>query len=326
MLPQRRLGASELDVSVLSLGSWRTYEVIPREQAIAVLQAAREAGIDFLDDARYDDETGTAPLRTGWSEVLFGELLRGAGWPRDEVILANKLWWEFWPEQSAADELDGSLGRMGFDMIDLAYSAQLPEGLELADAVEQIGGLIASGKLRAWGVLNWDAAEITEAARVAGELGVPPPCAAQLAYSLVYRESVEGSDRTAAMLDAGVSVVASATLAGGALSGKYREPEAQGRLTDRLDDPHLRAALEAATPLANLAERLDTTPAALAYAFALANPSVASVLFGATRPEQITENVAAVELLERLGADELAELRSIGLQSDGLEADVILGE
>jgi L-glyceraldehyde 3-phosphate reductase len=313
MLPHRRLGSSDLEVSVLSLGSWRTYEVIPREQSLAVLHAAREAGIDFLDDARYNDETGTAPIKTGWSEVLFGELIRKAGWPRDELVVANKLWWEFWPEQSAADELDGSLGRMGFDVIDLAYSESLPEGLELADAVEQIGGLIASGKLRAWGVLNWDAGEIAEAARIALEKGLPPPCAAQLRYSLVDREWVDGPGRRAAIEAARVSIVASATLTGGALSGKYRDPTARGRLTDQLDDPRLGAALAAAAPLADLAERLETTPAALAYAFALADSSVASVLFGATQPEQIAQNVAAVELVERLEPDDLAELRAIGL-------------
>jgi L-glyceraldehyde 3-phosphate reductase len=312
MLPHRRLGSSELDVSVLSLGSWRTYETIPRDQALSVLRAARDGGIDFLDDARYDDETGTAPMKTGWSEVLFGELLRASGWPRDEVTIANKLWWEFWPEQSAADELDRSIGRMRLDRIDLAYAAPLPEGLEVADAVDQIGGMIASGKLRAWGVLNWGADEISEAARVAREAGIPPPCAAQLPYSLVRRDDVEDPGRRAAMEAAEVSVVASAVLAGGALSGKYLRPQAEGRLAGRLGDAQVRPALDAAPSLARLAERLHTTAAALAYAFALSDPSVASVLFGATRPEQIEQNVAAVALLERLDADDLAALRRIG--------------
>src|SRR5262245_24793503 len=112
-LEHRPLGASGLEVSALSLGSWRTYERLSREEGVAVLKAAREVGIDFLDDARYDDETGRAPLPTGYSEVVFGEILRASGWPRDEVLVSNKLWWEFWPEQSAAQELDASLGRMG---------------------------------------------------------------------------------------------------------------------------------------------------------------------------------------------------------------------
>ena len=125
-MERRALGSSGMRVSALSLGSWRTFERIPRETGIAVMEAAREAGIDFLDDARYDDETGTAPIPTGYSEVVFGELFRAAGWKRDEVVVANKLWWEFWPEQGPAEELDGSLGRMGFDHLDLVYSPSRP--------------------------------------------------------------------------------------------------------------------------------------------------------------------------------------------------------
>src|SRR5215469_9560474 len=102
-MPRRALGSSDLDVSVLSLGSWRTYERVSREQGLAVMRAAREAGITFLDDARYNDETGTAPIATGYSEIVFGELFRAAGWKRDKVVVANKLWWEFWPAQTAAE-------------------------------------------------------------------------------------------------------------------------------------------------------------------------------------------------------------------------------
>src|SRR6476661_620112 len=151
----RALGASGIDVSVLSLGSWRTFERIPREQGLAVMHAAREQGIAFLDDARYDDETGNAPLETGYSEIVFGELFRAAGWNRDEVVVANKLWWEFWPRQSAAQELDGSLARMRLDHLDLVYAAEPPDELPIADVVGAVSELIAAGKTRAWGVLNW---------------------------------------------------------------------------------------------------------------------------------------------------------------------------
>jgi aryl-alcohol dehydrogenase-like predicted oxidoreductase len=118
-LDPRPLGSSAIEVSALSLGSWRTYERLPAETGIAILRAAREEGISFFDDARYNDETGRAPLPTGYSEVVFGNLVRGAGLRRDDVVLANKLWWEFWPGQSAAAELDASLGRVGFDYVDL---------------------------------------------------------------------------------------------------------------------------------------------------------------------------------------------------------------
>ena len=79
--------------------------------------------------------------------------------------MANKLWWEFWPEQSAADELDGSLGRMGLDHIDLIYTMQPPEGLSIADLVAEVAGLVASGRARAWGVGNWTAEALDRSRR-----------------------------------------------------------------------------------------------------------------------------------------------------------------
>src|SRR3984885_2150446 len=113
-MQRRPLGSSGLEVSRLSLGSWRTFERIPRDDALAVMQSAREHDFNFLDDARYNDETGSAPIPSGYSEVLFGELFRAAGWDRADTVVSNKLWWEFWPEQTAAAELGGSLARMGF--------------------------------------------------------------------------------------------------------------------------------------------------------------------------------------------------------------------
>ena len=81
-LAHRPLGTSGLEVSVFALGSWRTYERIPREAGVAVLQQARASGIDFLEVARYNDESGTAPIPTGYSEVVFGEVFAASGWPR----------------------------------------------------------------------------------------------------------------------------------------------------------------------------------------------------------------------------------------------------
>jgi aryl-alcohol dehydrogenase-like predicted oxidoreductase len=184
-LPHRPLGSSAMEVSLFALGSWRTFERIPHEQGLAVMRAAREAGITFLDDARYNDETGNAPVRTGYSEILFGQLFRETGWVRDKVVVSNKLWWEFWPEQDAAAELDGSLGRMGLDYIDLIYSMPPPDGLTIAQLVAQVAALISSGRARAWGVGNWPADQLTEAVQAARDLGAPLPAAAQLPYSLV---------------------------------------------------------------------------------------------------------------------------------------------
>src|SRR6516164_6418961 len=220
-LSPRPLGSSGMDVSALSLGSWRTFEHLRAETGVAILRAAREEGISFFDDARYDDETGRAPIPTGYSEVLFGELFRGAGVRRDEVVVANKLWWEFWPEQSAAAELDGSLARMGFDHVDVIYANPPPDGLAVADIVAAVGGLLDTGKARAWAMVNWPAGPCGAAVAAAATEGVAPPCAVQLPYSLVRRSWVQDPAMKAALRAAGAGVVASFCLEGGVLSGKY---------------------------------------------------------------------------------------------------------
>ena len=311
-LRPRPLGSSGMTVSAMSLGSWRTFEHLPPETGAAILAAARDEGINFFDDARYNDETGRAPLPTGYSEVLFGELFRSAGVRRDEVVVANKLWWEFWPEQSAAAELDGSLARMRFDHVDLIYANPPPGDLAVADMVAAVGGLLDSGRARAWAVVNWQAGPFAEAVAAAAGLGVAPPCAAQLPYSLVRRSWVEGTEMTEALHAAGAGVVASFCLEGGVLSGKYLSGAATGRAAAALADPRAVPAVAAAGELAALAASAGTTAAALALAFPFTNPGVASVLFGATSPGQLRANCAAAGLLDRLSPGDIARLRQIG--------------
>jgi len=312
-LSPRPLGSSGVDVSALSLGSWRTFEHLPAETGVAILRAAREEGISFFDDARYNDETGRAPIPTGYSEVLFGELFRGAGVRRDEVVVANKLWWEFWPGQSAAAELDASLQRMRFDHVDLIYANPPPAGLEVADLVADVGGLVAAGKARAWGLVNWPAGLCGQAVAAAASLAIAPPCAVQLPYSLVQRSWVEDAEMRQAVAAAGAGVVASFCLAGGVLTGKYRSGPAAGRAAGTLTEPWAAPAVAAAGELAGLAVDLDTTAAALALAFPFTNPDVTSVLFGATSPQQFRANCAVTGLWDRLGPEDIGRLRRIGL-------------
>jgi aryl-alcohol dehydrogenase-like predicted oxidoreductase len=259
------------------------------------MHAARERGINFLDDARYNDETGTAPIPTGYSELLFGELFRAAGWRRDDAVVANKLWWEFWPKESAAQELDGSLSRMGFEYVDLIYANPPPDDLPVAEMVASVGELVKAGKARSWGIVNWHPAPFLDASRAAAAQGIPQPCAAQLPYSVVAREWVESAEMNVALAASGAGVVASFVMAGGVLTGKY-DAGGTGRAAHELEDPRFTAARWCGRRLRALGVQLGTSPAALAIAFVLANPAVASVLFGATSPEQIAENARALAL------------------------------
>jgi L-glyceraldehyde 3-phosphate reductase len=312
-MPMTALGRSDLQVSRLALGSWRTYERISRDQGVRVMRAAREAGINFLDDARYNDETGHAPLPTGYSEVVFGELFRAAGWRRDEVVVSNKLWWEFWPDQSPAQELAGSLARMGLDHVDLIYSSALPDGVGVEDAVGMITGLIRAGAARAWGTFFWSPEQMERAWQIAERDGLPGPVATQPPYSLVRREVVDDPAMRRLAADRGVAIVASYTLAGGILTGKYDEDPGAGRATGMIDQPQWASAVAAGRELAALARDIGEDPASLAMAFALLDPSVTTVLFGATRPEQVSANLGAIALAERLTPGERDPLAAVGV-------------
>ena len=163
----------------------------------------------------------------------------------------------------------------------------------------------------AGGAPGREPAEHARAALIATEQGVPPPCVAQLPYSLTVREYVEGHDAVDAFNVSGAAVVASFALYGGVLTGKYDGRSESGRMAARVQDPELAPVLRAARALCALAAKLDASPAALALAFALANVRVAAVLFGTTSAEQLVENTHAVALLDRLSPADLAELRAI---------------
>lgn len=309
----RILGNSSIQVSCFSLGSWMTYEFMAEEDALAVMRAGIEQGINFLDDARYDDRTGHAPIKTGYSEVLFGRLLRAGGWKRQELIIANKLWYEFYPEQSAAQELEGSLGRLEMDYLDLVYCETPPAGLSIRQMVQDVNDLIKSGKLRAWGVLNWSVEQIAEAHRVVVAEGLTPPCAAQLPYSLLHRLPIETDEARKVFRDANVSIVASYSLYGGLLSGKYSsEEKIRGRFQEQeIEEMNARGLVERVNRVTRIAEELGCSPAQLALAYCLENELVASVLFGATKVSQVQDNLGALDVLPRLAPQVMTELRKL---------------
>ncbi len=281
------------------------------------MKAAREAGISFLDDARYNDETGQAPIPSGYSEIVFGELYRAAGWRRPETVISNKLWWEFWPDESPAQELAGSLSRMGLDYVDLIYSEVPPDGVPLDEAVGMITDLISAGAARSWGTLNWPPALMEQAWQHAERAGVPGPVATQPPYSLVKRDVVEDPEMARVTAERGIAIVASYALAGGVLTGKYaRNPDA-GRASGQLGQPRYERAAAAGAMLSELAAELGRDPAQLAMAFALVNPSVSVLLFGATTPEQVASNAGALAVADSLTAAEIERLRGVG--ADGAD-------
>ena len=278
-----------------------------------MLQAARAGGIDFLEVARYNDESGSAPIPTGYSEVVFGEVFRGVGLAaRGGHDRRPSCGGSSGPGRRPSRSSTASLERTGLERFDFVSCDPPPPELPMADVVGRGRRARSRGRVRAWGIVNWPAERVAEAGRVARELGVAPPCAAQLPYSLVARDWVEGPEMTEALLSCGAKVVASYVLAGGILSGKYATG-ASGRMAGEVDAPQWEGAVRAARELAALAAEVGTTPAVLAMAFVLTNSLVATILFGATSPQQIRENVAAADAVAALTESQLERLRAIGV-------------
>lgn len=310
----RTLGHSGLSVSALSLGSWNTFEYMPEPEALRVMTAAVAAGINFLDDARYDDTSGKAPLKTGYSEVVFGNLLRAGGFKRDDLVIANRLWFEFFPAESLEAEVDGSLSRIGIDCFDLVFCYTLPDSLRPGDLVAQLAELVATGKIRHWGPANWPVELLTECCDIALGTGAPLPTAAMVPYSLLNRTYVENDGMQAICREQRIALVASFALQGGLLTGKYNGP--QNPATMRRDAAAIDAlradgTLDKTARFVALAQEAGHSPTQLALAYCLKHPLVASVLFGATSVAQLNENLGALQAVSAFDDDLMARLETI---------------
>lgn len=313
-MENRKLGNSDLNVSAFSLGSWLTYEFMDELEALAVIESGLSAGINFLDDARYDDRTGQAPLKSGYSEVIFGQLLRKGGWQRADLIIANKLWLEFYPEQSLEEELNGSLERLQMEHLDLVYCAPPPASLPLVNLLKELDNLIKTGKLRYWGVLNWTVEQLAQAHQIAVTEGLPTPCAAQLAYSLLSKSPVEDKENIAIFEANRIGIVASYTLQGGLLTGKYNRNTAalNSRFKPQeVENMRQKGLLQKVEQVIQIARSLDCTPSQLALAYCLKNRQVASVLFGAKSAQQVKANLRALEILPQLNSEVLNKLQAL---------------
>jgi aryl-alcohol dehydrogenase-like predicted oxidoreductase len=305
----RRLGDSEIEVSVVGLGCNNFGRRLDLDRTAAVLEAALDAGITLFDTADvYGD---------GNSERLMGEVLEGR---REEFVLATKFGWELSGAEGAPDAargsrdyirwaIEGSLQRLRTDWIDL-YQYHHPDGTTpLEETLAALDELVREGLVTAIGCSNFSADQLEEAERISRERGLSRFVTLQNEYSLLQREIEAEVAPLCERLN--VSVLPYFPLASGLLSGKYRrgEPGPEGsRLASsgKAGSDEQFDVIEALEAFAGArgAGILDVAIAGLA-----AQPAVASVIAGATRPEQIKANVAALSW--EPSEDDLAELDRI---------------
>ncbi len=203
---------------------------------------------------------------------------------------------------------------MGLDHVDLIYAIHPPPELSIETVVEQVAGLIDSGRARAWGTGMWTAAQHHAALDICERTGTPAPCAAQMATSLVDHAGPDDPAMRHAFDRGPIGLVASYVLAGGTLTGKYDRGES-GR-ADHDANPVIERGKRLAAGVAALATDWAVPPSHVAFAYAFQHPSLATVLFGSSSPEQLRENVDAWATFERLDNDQLAAVRQLAETDD----------
>lgn len=307
-IARRRIGTTGPEVSVLSLGSWHTYDRMDFHDAVELVARAVHAGINFFDVGVYGGRDATGVVRYSYTDVLFGRMIEKAGVARADYVLSEKLWLEGWPARSLGEQLDRALDRVGTDYADFAVLGDIrTDDLDMHALVHELGELVAGGRLRAWGVNNWSVRDLRGAHDIAVAESLPGPQMAQLKYSLCRRSIPDGAPFRELFAETGISLQASDVFEGGLLAGRRGSDRMAGR-----DPGGLRAAIEAVVPRVEaVAAELDATPAQVSIAFCLTHPSITTVLFGASRIAQLEENIAALGLLERSGdviRDRVADL------------------
>lgn len=314
----RRLGRSGLKVSVLSFGSWVTFgPQLDTGLARDCLAAAYEGGMNFFDNAEV--------YSGGKSEKIMGEALAQLAWPRHSYVVSTKFFWGINEGVNTRNTLnrkylhqaiDASLERFGLDFLDLVFCHRADPDTPIEETVWAMHDMVASGKALYWGTSEWTADEIRAAWLIADRHHLHKPVMEQPEYNLFNRRKVE---REYARLyeDIGLGLTTWSPLASGLLTGKYLEgvPEGSratlkgyGWLKDRLTDP---AANDKVRAFGKVAAELGCSMAQLALAWCAANPNVSTVITGASRVDQVQENLGALDVLPRLTPDVLARINEI---------------
>ncbi|WP_131738828.1 aldo/keto reductase [Actinomadura roseirufa] len=294
--PRRRLGVDGPEVPLLALGSWNTWDRMDREDAAALVRSAVDRGVNLFDVAHYNFGPHAENAVT---DVLFGEAVREAGVAREDYLLCGKLWlWEY-PASSFAEQMKVSLGRIGTDHADLVVVGDFMERPDLRAVIADVAELVRAGRFAAWGVNNWSAGDVLFACRFAAAEGLVPPSFAQLKYSLARRSVPEGEPWGGLFAGEGLGLQASDVLEGGILAGRLNPERKIGA-----DPGGIRDRIRAAFPeVERIAADFGATPAQLAIAYTLTHPAVANVLVGVSRAEQLEDNLAALGLAARHGAE-----------------------
>jgi voltage-dependent potassium channel beta subunit len=316
----RTMGESGLRLSALGLGGWTTFggSVTEHETVRAILLRAFEAGVNLFDIADV--------YARGESERAMGKVLGEL--PRHELVITSKVFWPMSDDvndrglsrKHVMESIDKSLKRIGTDYLDVYFCHRFDETTPVEETLRAMDDLVRQGKVLYWGTSEWTGAQLRDVHERADRLRCHAPRVEQPQYSLLARDRVE-ADVAPAAREAGMGLMAWSPLASGLLTGKYDEGLPPASRLARIDwlDEQLRTpeAVERVKAFKQLADEAGCTRAQLALAWCAARPGVSSVLTGATRLEQLEENLGAAAV--RL-SPELAERCEAIFPADGRSA------
>ena len=314
----RRLGGTGLKVSVLSFGSWVTFgPQLAGSLAEECLSAAHDAGVNFFDNAE--------AYSGGESERIMGEAIANLGWARHSYVLSTKVFWGLHSNVNMRNTLnrkylsqaiDGSLERMGLDFVDLVFCHRPDPETPIEETVWAMSDIISAGKALYWGTSEWSADQIRTAWDIADRHHLHKPVVEQPQYNLFWRVRVE-QEYAALYDDIGLGLTTWSPLASGVLSGKYLDGIPEGSrgslpgyewLRDMLTNEDRNAKVR---ELASVADELGCTLSQLSIAWCAKNPHVSSVITGASRVEQVRENMGALEVIPQLTDDVLERIATL---------------
>ncbi len=314
----RRLGQAGLKVSVLSFGSWVTFgPQLDDDLAMSCMTAAHDAGVNFFDNAE--------AYAGGESEVIMGRVLKKLGWARKSYVISTKLFWGLSEDVNMSNTLnrkylmqaiDGSLERLDHDFVDLLFCHRPDPETPMEEVVWTMHDIVSAGKALYWGTSEWSGSQIVEAFEVAERHHLRKPVVEQPEYNLLERGRVE-REYLPVLERYGIGLTTWSPLASGQLTGKYLEGVPEGSRAALPGYEWLRADLtderrnEKVRALAQVADDLGCSLAQLSIAWCARNPRVSTVITGASRPEQVNENMAALEVMGRLDDEVIARIDAI---------------
>ena len=312
----RRLGKAGIKISELSLGAWVTYGgQVGEDIALKCMSAAYDAGVNFYDNAE--------AYARGNAEIVMGNVIKKLGWRRDGIVVSSKVFWggdgpndQGLSHKHIYEACRNSMKRLQLDYLDLFYCHRPDPNTPIEETVRAMDDLIHQGKILYWGTSEWSAADIMHAYSVAREYDLTPPTMEQPQYNMLHRDRVE-KEYLLLYREIGLGTTIWSPLSSGLLSGKYNDGIPPGSRATLKGYEWLREYiitpqnLEKVKKLQPIAAQLNCTLAQLALAWCLKSPYVSTVITGASQPEQVVENMKAVEVAPKVTSEVMEKIEAV---------------